>query len=79
MRLEKMVAFQIIKCGQQLKSGCLSNFLLIILHKAIKLIEFIKIKNSKLDSVQGARATTSHSKKSTKRTPALGIHSDMRI
>jgi hypothetical protein len=39
------------------KSSQLSNFLSIILHKAIKFIEFRKIQNSKLASVQGARAT----------------------
>jgi hypothetical protein len=50
------------------KSGFLSNLLSIILHKAIKFIEFRKIENSKLASVQGARATTTHSEKITKRT-----------
>jgi hypothetical protein len=50
------------------KSSRLSNFLSIIMHKAIKFIEFRKIQNSKLVSVQGARAMASHSEKLTKRT-----------
>jgi hypothetical protein len=50
------------------KSSRLSNFLSIIMHKAIKFIEFRKIQNSKLASVQGARATAVILKKLTKIT-----------